>query len=58
VRTVSTIAGDFDATRLKRLREAYAQAVKAKQSEFIFDGGKLLVDFARYLIEYLKGELK
>lgn len=40
---------------LSRFREAHAEAVRANQTEFVFDGNQFLTDYAKYLIEYLVG---
>lgn len=44
----------FGAT-VPSLRKAYDKAVKAGLSEFTFNGQVLLVDYAKYLLEYLEG---
>ena len=42
----------------KELKILYNKAVEEKKSEFLFMEQKLLVDYAKYLIEYLENEMK
>lgn len=39
---------------LPELRDAYQEAVDAKAEDFTFKGEKVLVSYAKYLIEYLE----
>lgn len=55
MKIVSTICGPFDEARYKRVKKAYQAAVEAKQEVFKFDGGDLLTQFAKYLVEFLDG---
>jgi len=45
---------EFDAARYARLKVAYAEAVKAEQETFFFEGHTFLTAYAKYVIEYLK----
>lgn len=47
----------FDAARRDRLRQEYDAAVLAGRDRFMFDGHELLVDYAKYLLEYLDSTL-
>lgn len=40
----------------KRFKKAYAEAVEARQVQFVFDGHDFLVSYSKYLIEYLDGK--
>ena len=40
--------------KLKRLKQAYAQAVEEEAEEFTFDGNVFVTGYAKYLIEYLE----
>jgi len=46
----------FDAKKLKQLEVLYKAAVKAGKETFFFEDHVILVGYAKYLIEYLKGE--
>ncbi len=48
---------DFDKATVKRLHQAYNEAVKNKDEAFIFEGNKYLTAYARYLLEYLDNML-
>jgi len=48
---------DVDMPTYQRLKEAYEQAIKDKKKIFVFDGGELLVDYAKYLLQYLEMKL-
>ena len=43
---------------LERLKTAYRRAVDAGETQFTFDGHELVVSYAKYLIEYVEGQLK
>ncbi len=43
---------------LKRFKKAYEEAAAANRAVFDFDGHQFVVQYARYLIEYLEGQLK
>jgi len=38
---------------VKLLRQLYNNAIKEEQTQFMFKGKVLLVDYAKYLLEYL-----
>ena len=42
----------------KELKILYNKAVEEKKSEFLFMEQKLLVNYTKYLIEYLENEMK
>jgi hypothetical protein len=44
----------FDGPRLGRLKRAYEKAKLEKQETFVFEDHEYLVDYAKYLIEYLE----
>lgn len=44
----------FDREKVKLLRSYYEQALKEGKTEFSFAGHLLLVDYAKYLLEYLE----
>lgn len=41
---------------LERLRKAYQKAVADKADTFVFDGNEFVVDYAKYLIQYLDSQ--
>lgn len=43
---------------LVRFKRAYKEAADANRAVFDFDGHQFVVQYARYLIEYLEGQLK
>ncbi len=43
---------------LADLKIMYNKAVEKKKSEFLFEEQEILVDYAKYLIEYLENEMK
>lgn len=43
----------FNAEKAEAFREAYRQAVKNNQTQFQFEGHDLLVEYAKYVVEYL-----
>lgn len=47
----------FTAQKREELRVAYAQAVAAKKEQFTFEGHELLVDYAKYLLQFLDAQL-
>lgn len=49
---------DFDKERTERLQKAYDEAVERGDSELTFDGNVLVIDYVKYLLQYLKGELE
>jgi len=48
----------FDRQELANLKRSYTVAIRNKKDQFTFKGNKLLVSYAKYLIEYLEGQLK
>lgn len=48
---------NFNKQTLKELKDRYNQAVEAEEETFDFKGGELLTEYAKYLIEYLEGQL-
>jgi len=49
---------NFTEEKLTALIDLYNQAVKEGKESFLFEGQEVLISYAKYLIEYLKGELK
>lgn len=47
----------FNIQTARRLRRAYEKAVADGVDEFVFDECPLLIDYAKYLLEYVEGEL-
>lgn len=45
---------NFNVNTFKQLKKEYEKAVKAGQKSFMFNGQELLVDYAKYLIQYLE----
>ena len=45
----------FDLPKIVRLRTAYEQAVREGKEQFTFEGHDYVTDYAKYLLEYLKG---
>jgi hypothetical protein len=41
-----------------RLRKRYEQAVRKGEDQFMFEGNEFLVNYAKYLLEYLEGKFK
>jgi len=39
---------------VEALQEAYKQAVKENEKIFVFQGYRLVTDYAKYLLEYLE----
>lgn len=48
---------EFDRVKLTRLKAAYDNAVKNRQTVFVFDDCEYLVRYAFYLIQHLETEL-
>lgn len=48
----------FNEQTLKELKDRYNKAVKNKEETFDFKGATLVTNYAKYLIEYLEGQLK
>lgn len=42
---------------LRRFKKAYEEAAQAGNDTFLFDGNEFVLTYARYLIEYLEGQL-
>ena len=47
----------FDKPKALKLKARYKQAVANGESEFTFEGHVLLTSYARYLVQYLAGNL-
>lgn len=47
---------DFDEPTYRRFKRAYQIAQKAHRTEFEFDGQTFLLEFAKYVLEYLETE--
>ncbi len=43
--------------KLERFQRAYQRAVKAQTGTFTFDGYEFVLDYAKYLIQYLEAVL-
>ena len=43
----------FDLKKLSQFKRKYKLALKHKRQSFIFNGHEFLVDYAKYIIEYL-----
>lgn len=43
---------------LNRFECAYKEAVRTGKPQFVFDNNTFVVAYAKYLIEYLKGQFK
>ncbi len=41
--------------KVDRLEKRYAQAVENNEEQFTFDGHEFLTEYAKYLLQYLKG---
>lgn len=48
----------FTEADLAKFKSAYDTAVKNNQQEFLFENHEYVVDYAKYLIEYLTGEFE
>ncbi len=48
---------NFDRAKMERLRTARAAAILQGHSAFEFEGAMWLVDYAKYVIEYLEQRL-
>jgi hypothetical protein len=49
---------NFTPDKLQQLIKEYENAVKLGKESFVFEGSELLTSYAKYLIEYLKTQLK
>lgn len=56
MKIISTIVGDFDSQRAKRLKKDYDQAVKEERLKFNFEGQVIYLPFAKYLVENLTNQ--
>lgn len=52
------MAAQISAENLPRFKNLYNKAVKENKTSFIFDGQEVLVQFAKYLIEYAETQIK
>lgn len=48
----------FTNKKLKKLQKKYKKAIKNGQTKFVFNKQELLVDYTKYLIEYMQSQLK
>lgn len=48
----------FDKPRFERFKKVYQKTLRAKEDTFMFDGCIVLVDYAKYVIEYVEGVAK
>ncbi|HYE68811.1 MAG TPA: hypothetical protein VEA58_09385 [Anaerovoracaceae bacterium] len=46
----------FDKPKLERLKKVYQKAVEDKKESFIFEGNEYVVNFTKYVIEYLESQ--
>ena len=44
---------NYTPAKVRALRHAYTQAVKAGQEQFTFEGNEYVTGYAKYLLEYL-----
>jgi len=49
---------DFNKAKLERFKKIYAKYAQDKDATFIFEGHEFLVNYAKYMIEYLESRLK
>lgn len=49
---------EFDRPKLERLKKAQEEAIASGQVVYVFEGHRLLVRYAKYVIEYLEDRLK
>jgi len=42
----------------KKLKRAYEKAKKQNKTMFMFDGNQLLVDYAKYLLQFMEMRLR
>jgi hypothetical protein len=54
---IATGSLTIDMPTYKRLKKAYEQALKENKKSFIFENTELLVDYAKYLLQYLENRL-
>lgn len=54
--TIENISGElmFTQKRYNKFKKDYNQAIESKKSHFIFYGREVLIDYAKYVLEYLK----
>jgi len=43
--------------KLTRLKSLYQAAIERGDGSFMFEGGEILVNYAKYWIEYLEGKV-
>jgi hypothetical protein len=53
---VQTSCGEFDEGRYIALRREYNAAIKKKAVMFEFEGHEYLVEFVKYLLEFLRSQ--
>ena len=44
---------EFDHERRDHFKEAYGQAVRDAQADFMFEGNQFATSYARYMLQYL-----
>ena len=49
---------NFDRRKYQQLKARYEQAVRDKEETFTFEGNELLTSYAKYLLEYLKPQMR
>lgn len=54
---VKTISGEFDIERRERLRRDYLQAKEKKEEQFTFEDYTFVTQYAKYMLEFLDGQL-
>lgn len=48
----------FDEEMFKRFKRKYKATLSAKHSTFVFEGHEILVDYAKYVIQYVESEMQ
>jgi hypothetical protein len=49
---------EFTPEKLKKFEELYNTTIEAGEETFTFEGREVLVDYAKYMIEYLDDKLR
>lgn len=49
---------NFDRLKLMKLKREYSKAIREKKESFVFEGNLLLVNYAKYLIQFLEMKFK
>ena len=50
---MNTSTIDFNKEKVDKLRKEYNKARANNKTQFVFEGKDILVDYAKYLLEYL-----